>query len=46
MDKTIIHNGPKEYFEVVMNVVNIIKNLRQINEQMVSMTYCQHDDFA
>uniref|UniRef100_A0A915JBJ2 DNA-directed DNA polymerase n=1 Tax=Romanomermis culicivorax TaxID=13658 RepID=A0A915JBJ2_ROMCU len=26
MDKTIIGNRPKEYFELVMNVANIIKN--------------------
>uniref|UniRef100_A0A915IJU2 DNA-directed DNA polymerase n=1 Tax=Romanomermis culicivorax TaxID=13658 RepID=A0A915IJU2_ROMCU len=26
MDKTIIHNTPKQYFELMMNIVNIIKN--------------------
>uniref|UniRef100_A0A915KUR0 Uncharacterized protein n=1 Tax=Romanomermis culicivorax TaxID=13658 RepID=A0A915KUR0_ROMCU len=26
MDKNIIYNAPKEYFELVMNVANIIKN--------------------
>uniref|UniRef100_A0A915KH13 Uncharacterized protein n=1 Tax=Romanomermis culicivorax TaxID=13658 RepID=A0A915KH13_ROMCU len=46
MDKTIIHNAPKEYFEHMMSIVNFIKNVRLINEQLVSMTYCQDDDFA
>uniref|UniRef100_A0A915K640 DNA-directed DNA polymerase n=1 Tax=Romanomermis culicivorax TaxID=13658 RepID=A0A915K640_ROMCU len=45
-DKTIIYNAPKEFFELVMNIVNIIKYVRLINEQLVSSTYCQHDDFA
>uniref|UniRef100_A0A915HRL0 Uncharacterized protein n=1 Tax=Romanomermis culicivorax TaxID=13658 RepID=A0A915HRL0_ROMCU len=46
MDKTIIHNATEEYFKLMMNVVKIDKNVRLINEQLVSMTYCQHDDFA
>uniref|UniRef100_A0A915IWV4 Uncharacterized protein n=1 Tax=Romanomermis culicivorax TaxID=13658 RepID=A0A915IWV4_ROMCU len=46
MDKTIIHNAPKEYFELVMNVVNVIKNVRLINKQIVSTTYCPNDAFA
>uniref|UniRef100_A0A915JUK2 Uncharacterized protein n=1 Tax=Romanomermis culicivorax TaxID=13658 RepID=A0A915JUK2_ROMCU len=46
MNKTIIHNVPKEYFEFITNIVNIIKNVRLINEQLVSTTYCQHDDFT
>uniref|UniRef100_A0A915HMX3 Uncharacterized protein n=1 Tax=Romanomermis culicivorax TaxID=13658 RepID=A0A915HMX3_ROMCU len=44
--KHLVNDTPKEYFELVMDVVKIIKNSRLINEQLVSMTYCQHDDFA
>uniref|UniRef100_A0A915KPC4 Uncharacterized protein n=1 Tax=Romanomermis culicivorax TaxID=13658 RepID=A0A915KPC4_ROMCU len=46
MDKTVILNNPKEFFELAIEPSNIVKAINMINDLMISLTYYQHDDFA